>query len=384
MVQITLIHGTWGRGIPLVAKHRMAHRAKWCRPGSAFRIDLDRALQRDGMHYDVNTFEWSGANSFLDRDAAARNLADRLLASGSTHRHVLIAHSHGGNLALRAAQIIADRGWPGPALSIVSIATPFIHIRHEENGREFKLIGAYLSACLAALWIHLRLFDAMDAPWMPLTLGLIFLKLALGGSLIFLLIFGYVSETISSWSERVAKAGHYREADRLADLLVLRGTEDEATMVLALGLIGVRLSDISGLLATLAFTLLFLLFAVLAAVSAVLTFAGLSFEGPWFHQLLSGGAPVRTLFDVASSVGAAMLAAMLLPGLFKSVFGRELLIGTAAVSVTANSAPNVSSKATIVTLDRGRQGETALLHSLYDHPDCASEIAKWLAAAERS
>lgn len=380
MIQITLIHGTWARGLPTFARMRTAHRAKWAREGSSFRSSLNWQLDQQGIPHAMDTFEWSGANSFLERDDAARDLAQRLAGSRPDQRHVIIAHSHGGNVALRASQIMLDRGWPKPPLSIITVATPFIHIRHEIEKRWLKFLGAYLSVCLAALWLHLRAFDAMGVPWMPLTTGVLFLKFLLGGSLVFLLIFHIVAERISDWSERLANAGYYGPADELADLLVLRGTEDEASMGLALGLIGVRLSDIGGLLTTLTFALVFILFIALVASSTALAYFGVEGIESSLGFFAGRNFSVRDVFDLASSIGFAMAVAMILPGLFKCAFGRELLIGTAALSVTANSAPDVASTATIVTLNRGGQGESPLLHSLYDHPYCALEIAKWLAA----
>lgn len=86
---ITLVHGTWAR------------RARWTRPDSR----LCSALREGLPHVLFERFIWSGSNSITSRESAARALAEQLRALVSrfpTANHYVIAHSHGGNIAMYA------------------------------------------------------------------------------------------------------------------------------------------------------------------------------------------------------------------------------------------------------------------------------------------
>src|SRR5262249_60744241 len=98
---IILVHGTWGRGIfPKISdlKRRYLFRGskRWFEDGSPFHERLK------ALGWPITAFPWSGANSVHARDSAARKLSDQLrkdlAAPGATF--VIIAHSHGGNVAL--------------------------------------------------------------------------------------------------------------------------------------------------------------------------------------------------------------------------------------------------------------------------------------------
>jgi hypothetical protein len=70
-VLLTLIHGTWPAGvIPRLAKHPL-----WFEEGSTFRTKLVTSLANKGISCKIAAFSWSGANSILDRDRAASELA---------------------------------------------------------------------------------------------------------------------------------------------------------------------------------------------------------------------------------------------------------------------------------------------------------------------
>ena len=90
---ITLVHGTFAR------------RARWIRPGSKIFLHLRRA------GYEVEAFQWSGRNSFRARSRAADQLRLRLEENASRRpglRQIVIAHSHGGNVALLATSRITS------------------------------------------------------------------------------------------------------------------------------------------------------------------------------------------------------------------------------------------------------------------------------------
>lgn len=110
---VTLVHGTFARDAP------------WTRPDSV----LSTALERAGCH--VTRFAWSGRNSHRARWHAAGELVAHLQQQVTKHpraRQWVIAHSHGGNVALHAAdRLRAVRR--KARVTTVALATPFLHAR---------------------------------------------------------------------------------------------------------------------------------------------------------------------------------------------------------------------------------------------------------------
>src|SRR5262245_37060923 len=149
-LDITLVHGTWGRGFfpPL------RDDGTWFAAGSDFRKGLAAALSKHGLSSRMCPFLWSGANSIRERDKAAAALAEHLRARQGEHpgsTQVLIAHSHGGNVALRALDK-TDRSQEN--IFIATIATPFVEILQAKlSPREI----AWINTCLTFIAITLLL-----------------------------------------------------------------------------------------------------------------------------------------------------------------------------------------------------------------------------------
>lgn len=103
---VVLIHGTF------------APRAAWTLASSR----LSSALQDDAH---VWRFDWSGANSMRSRRRATDDLRRCVaaLASAGFERVSLVAHSHGGNIALKACE---QEETAARVHAIVCLATPFI------------------------------------------------------------------------------------------------------------------------------------------------------------------------------------------------------------------------------------------------------------------
>jgi hypothetical protein len=134
---ITLVHGTWPRNVwrdvfltPFYGKWptRSFPRSLWFADGSEFRNRLCAGLSKRGLSARISPFLWSGANSVRERDKAAQELAEHIRAKQFDHPgsiQVVIAHSHGGNVALRA---LDQPGVTGDEIFITTIATPFVEI----------------------------------------------------------------------------------------------------------------------------------------------------------------------------------------------------------------------------------------------------------------
>jgi hypothetical protein len=129
-----LVHGTWPEGgwVP----HRIASllgrhdKAEWIHSESSFRRDLETHLAPVARVIVDDEFSWRGRNSWRERHAAAAQLAERLtrIESGPdpSAMHMVIAHSHGGNVALWAIHSL-PREQRERILGLVCMATPFLH-----------------------------------------------------------------------------------------------------------------------------------------------------------------------------------------------------------------------------------------------------------------
>jgi hypothetical protein len=106
----SLVHGTFAPNAP------------WTRSNSP----LVERLKREFPQSTFRPFLWSGDNSHRARASAAEALADFIrdgsLLSGQA-RHFVIAHSHGGNLALNAVKLLARSC---PIDGVVTLGTPFL------------------------------------------------------------------------------------------------------------------------------------------------------------------------------------------------------------------------------------------------------------------
>ncbi|WP_129791520.1 triacylglycerol lipase [Sphingosinicella sp. CPCC 101087] len=106
---ITLVHGTW------------AQDADWTLEGSV----LCSAICEDVGSVMFRRFRWSGRNTIQARHKAADRLANDLESVRDKYEGVpvfVIAHSHGGNIALSALK----RGGSGLVNGLVCLATPVI------------------------------------------------------------------------------------------------------------------------------------------------------------------------------------------------------------------------------------------------------------------
>jgi hypothetical protein len=127
---ITVVHGTWPDGLlrTLLGKKR---RACWFNEGSSFFARLTREL--GDIPHKIKSLPWSGENSVRVRDETAFHLAECLSAEHREHpqaTQLVVAHSHGGNIALRALHYLQKREDPEAAAPlIVTLAAPFVEIQ---------------------------------------------------------------------------------------------------------------------------------------------------------------------------------------------------------------------------------------------------------------
>jgi len=117
---VVTVHGTFARH--WVAR-KIRRRPDWWPADSAFCQTLCSTLP----HCTIVPFEWSGANSHEGRIAAGEELARRLMQLKQERPGdpiCIIAHSHGGNVALKAIDV-AD---PGTVSSLFLLGMPHMSL----------------------------------------------------------------------------------------------------------------------------------------------------------------------------------------------------------------------------------------------------------------
>ena len=126
-MKVVLVHGTWGRGF--IPRPGRSSRPRWFERGSPFRETLHAALLARRITLETTEqVEWSGSNAFGEREHAAVLLAghlDRLHEADPGTTRLVIGHSHGGNVCLRA---FAHLGRPADGIRVVTLATPFVEL----------------------------------------------------------------------------------------------------------------------------------------------------------------------------------------------------------------------------------------------------------------
>ena len=414
---VHLIHGTWPYGLLAHYLPRLRRpAATWFYESSSFCTALKAALPPDVT---VRTFHWSGDNSYLERhlaaDRLARELYDFYLKDDET-RHVLIAHSHGGNVAMLAAR----HPLMPPLAGIATLASPFLHVerrtqtpQHDRLLRHVQLAAMLLTMAILVLGLfgqfnQLNVLSFANSSWRatwayawdhPLFLSVVMVLLwVLGGVIV-----------QARRLRRIAGELPVMVLPRRTSWLIVRAPGDEAGLVLA----GARLAHaalgfvwrpLRALLAFMAPALKYdwflpLLAVPLAGVSSVLPSVGrmLFLNEPWpiawrhvVPEHLPADSPllqrlpfdaVRPVLDVMAPFSAAALALLLvlgvllfIAGLLLAPFGWELLFMGLAVDVTAEPTP-VGDTYPVLML---QYATGRLRHSVYESQDARTQLAQWI------
>ena len=214
-IVVTLIHGTWAQNAP------------WTQSGSPLREALRSKLGETTFR----AFQWSGENSFAARSAAAEGLKDFLfegIEQSPEDKQAIIAHSHGGNVALEALNNFeaAER-----VDAVVCLATPFITTRQRQFGPHSqiavglaKAMGCVLFGFVVA-WATTSALGAGDEGfWGPI--ALILMGIAGFGAWWTVSRLGKVwVEHAYAWSARIGVSAPTPRTQ----LLVIRSASDEPT-----------------------------------------------------------------------------------------------------------------------------------------------------------
>jgi hypothetical protein len=211
---VTLVHGTFARD------------AGWVQPDAPLSAHLRKVLGEAGEGAHVVLFNWSGGNSVFARAKAARDLVLHLEALQDHYpeaRHYVVAHSHGGNVALYAASLLQKRKLSG----IACLATPFLQARPRDIT---TFAGQSLRDTVGVLFATVAFFVAiaLGASW-PWVFGLMLVSL-LEGAFLALLI-GMIVRAFAPMAGPFAATIDARVPDG-TDVLIVRATGDEASFVL--------------------------------------------------------------------------------------------------------------------------------------------------------
>jgi hypothetical protein len=217
---VTLVHGTWGRGLFPTLIPRLSSQPRWFEEKSVFRTQLQTLLGANDCPVVIREFHWSGSNSIAARQRAASTLAAELQQAKSQvpeYTHAVIGHSHGGNVALAALSKLGDAGrtW-----LLVSLATPFLSIKDVDLkspliARLNFFLFVFYSGVMGQVFPLIYDFrnpEIMDAVQIALPNALLLV-------LSWFLIKGWNNELLSSKSNEVSTD---------AVVLVLRSIDDEA------------------------------------------------------------------------------------------------------------------------------------------------------------
>jgi hypothetical protein len=323
------------------------------------------------IRHKVTPLLWSGANSIFVRDKTAQVLAEHLSAEHAEHpqaTQLIIAHSHGGNIALRALHLLRQRhasrlyGAESSNPLVATLATPFIEVhRADFSSRTFFIRQAVLLSIISlyglALLLAVPLF--LDLPFaIPLTI-------LIGG--------GFVIAGLGWWwivrraSARQNRLNALKDATRLGEVvssqrcLVVRAVDDEASLALALGAI---------LNYAIARFIKFIFYLIMPLVVMMITFVYWFSLGPSFGKLV--------VFIFTAFIIAVLLALMVA----RSVHGRELALSPIDCQINTQSTPDAVDLSKIVTLVSQTQ-VTSLRHGIYDHEVCAKAISDWVRSQHR-
>src|SRR5262245_59870133 len=347
---ITMVHGTWGRGFfpkeyraqPRSWWHRLRPIAPppWFHEGSVFRSRLESELRKENIATTFRPFEWSGANSVFHRARAADELNSLLVSDPDDANSIVIAHSHGGNVAFRAISTLGSRG---ARIHLITLATPFLRVFPTWSGPSFWEVAMYFSLVIATgvalLWpegLGLDNFLAEVALWLVLCAVMSFL-LALIVNPSPPPAKRQLAQQTKRWvwqPFKIAEATNYDSTGPHApNLLVIRGVDDEAALALAFVGIATAINRVAvGLIWKYFLPLLFLCLVGLMLIMG----SEFDFDKVW----------TRLYFVFVF----ATLTLLWVPALFNSWFGREFLIGATRCEIAADSAPE-SRRSRIITLE---------------------------------
>ena len=164
---VTTVHGTYAR------------HATWIEPDSKLGQALTR---RFGAGVVVAPFRWDGRNNPAARTEAKDKLREHLHCMARKYKlaqHYIVAHSHGGNVALYA---LRDTSLRDAIAGVACLATPFLISRPRVLGS--KRMAAHIAGAVGLLllivqFLARRWLSAIEPAWLRELMIFVFLLLSM-------------------------------------------------------------------------------------------------------------------------------------------------------------------------------------------------------------
>ncbi len=379
-VVITTVHGTF------------APDATWVEPGSPF---CQAVVTHLGLPVLIEELRWSGGNSMGARLAATTALTDHLAARLARYpeaRHFVVAHSHGGNIALYA---LRDETLRERIDGVVCLSTPFVTCAERSWPVKLMVICGLLPMLLPIVLMVVALFALGPAridphgPWQGRALGLGLLLGGVGGAFA-------LNEWAGNWVGRVR--ARVRESALaathpmlpLGQALLMRGAADEASGALAAVQFGSYL--MRRLVARLEVWMnnpLWWMSRVSARWELPLTVAAFVIPALlWFWPplekwltpvILAWGLLSLGLLGLAMVFGVLVMALAVAVGVAFRSFDSQSIWSGVFLDISAEpSPPGQWLTVQMPPFDGGELLTNQLRHSLYDHPLAPRYIADWM------
>lgn len=382
-VVIHLVHGTWPKGLAdrlrsslaripfarFLARKRLASKT-WLDRGSDFQRTIEQGI---GTHVRFSKFMWSGANSQRARQTAAERLyrhLDRSIRRLPDASHFVVAHSHGGNVAVLALGDPTRRALP--VRGVATMATPFLQFRrfrgsHVAEAFRYQPLIAFEIAVVFAVILGLT-----EAGWTRE----VFFQSAAWGAL--LALPASLLAPRNTWNHFRTKTGHLKNSE----LLVIRATGDEATILLAGAQLTGYLADTMWRICSKPLVRLFdlrpafrlALFATYLAGATILTLGYPPIKSlPLAGHIVVQFTLLVAIFQVVG--GLLLLPAAIVHAL---AIGPEMLLGGFVNIVRVEATPprweGRLANIDLTAADTTRAGLNHYIHAL---PQAAARIAKW-------
>jgi len=372
-LRITVVPGTWHKGFPFISPllngikrlFRMKRSTPWYEKDGYLETNLAAALKVRSIECSFTKhIEWSGANSFSHREAAAEKLKDQLSREcNDKELQLVIAHSHGGNVALRAYHKLKEANDAADPY-IITLATPFVEVFKADIDLVSGLVRTIVTAMIAFFASYIgRAFLEWDDSFS------ILVNLAAFG-----LIFFTWQKGLSAL--RVEQINHVRRITKDAtrtwnmnkqQMAVIRAVDDEASLLIetAIGfkyvaLLGMPLSVLGLMLYAMGATVIGLVRCSLPG-GDVCNYTGM-FEH-WVAPALPYLSWLNAIFFVIYMF-------------VRMAHGRELAWSPMECQINTQTVPDSTYQSATITLVQNDPLSHGLRHGIYEHPDCVRLIAE--------
>jgi hypothetical protein len=242
-----LVHGTWPFGLwPRSWRIRkgVGREPQWFQEGSEFRKDIERQLSPRTVQF--VEVKWGGRNTVRSRSEGAVQLAGKLkegIEREPGARHVVVAHSHGGNVAMYALQKLDRQYYPA---GIVTMATPFLEVEGRPSSDPAGNFLSIIEYLFSIIWILISVILYMFASIILVmnstknTILISYILFLVGGALLIrygMAPYSWLTDRYDMIARGATEALTTRRARGFypvgTNLLVLRAPGDEATLALA-------------------------------------------------------------------------------------------------------------------------------------------------------